>query len=182
MYRAKVVAVLAFAVALALPPASHAANPQFCEGSVTAIKADTERDTGANYQFTCRAPITGFAFVDTAEISGFDVSADVFDSPGQGGNLRGDDRFGECEGDIPSFGFICNGTYGALGRIVKGSFDGSASPCVRDASRHLSARYSIVVVNTGGKVAGPYELGRTKGCPKPAKKAKKHTKHKKPKS
>ena len=67
----------------------------------------------------------------------------------------------------------------ALGRVVKGSFDGSASPCVRDASRHLSARYSIVVVNSGGKVAGPYELGRTKGCPKPAKKAKKHKRHKK---
>ncbi len=184
MYRAKVVALaLALvAIALALPSASNAADPQFCEGNVTAIKADAERDTGANYQFSCRAPITGFAFIDTAEISSFDVSADVFDSPAQGGAIRGDDRFGECEGDIPSFGFRCNGTYGALGRVVKGSFDGSASPCARDASRHLSARYSIVVVNTGGKVAGPYELGRTKGCPKPAKKVKKHKKHKKAKA
>src|SRR5262245_55433632 len=115
MYRAKVVAfaLALVAFALALPAASRAADPQFCEGSVTAIKADAERDTGANYQFSCRAPITGFAFLSTSEISSFDVSADVFDAPDQGGAIRGDDRFGECEGEIPSFGFICNGTYGA---------------------------------------------------------------------
>ena len=169
-------AFLALTFALALPSAARAADPQFCEGNVKPIKPTAERDTGAAYQFSCRAPITGFALLSTAQMASFDVTADVFDSPDQGGGLRGDDRFGECEGDLPSYGFRCNGTYGALGRVVKATFDGVQSPCVRDASRHVRARYSLVVENSTGKIAGPYELGRTKGCPKPKKHKKHHAK------
>jgi hypothetical protein len=176
MYRVVGFVAFALAVALALPAASHAADPQFCEGSVTAIKADAERDTGANYQFSCRAPITGFAFLSTSEISSFDVSADVFDAPDQGGAIRGDDRFGECEGDLPGFGFHCTGTYTGIGRFVRATFDGTESPCARDAKRHVIARYWLIVANGAGRVSGPYDLGRTQGCPKPKKKHKKHAK------
>jgi hypothetical protein len=168
---------VAFALvfALALPAAARAADPQSCRGKVKQIKPTADRDTGAGYEFSCRAPISGFSLVSTSPIEAFDVSADVFDAPAQGSALRGDDRFGECEGDIPSYGFRCNGTYGAAGRVVRASFDGVASPCARNASRHVIAHYSLIVVNTNGKIAGPYDLGRTKSCPKP-KKAKRHKK------
>lgn len=166
-------AIVALVFALALPAPASAADPQFCEGKVKQIKPTADRDTGAGYEFSCRAPISGFSLVSASQIASFDVSADVFDPPAQGGGLRGDDRFGECEGDLPSYGFRCNGTYGALGRVVRASFDGVASPCARDASRHVIGHYSLVVVNTTGKIAGPYDLGRTKSCPKP-KKAKQH--------
>jgi hypothetical protein len=161
----------AFALALALPSASRAADDQFCYGNVKQIKPDAERGTGAAYEFSCRAAITGFALVSTTEIASFDVAADVFASPGEGGAIRGDDRFGECEGDLPGFGFRCSGAYTGIGRFVRASFDGVDSPCARDAAGHVTARYSLVVANKTGKLAGPYELGRPKGCPK-AKKAK----------
>ena len=169
-------ALVALAVALALPSAARAADDQFCYGGVERIAPDKERDTGASYEFSCRAAITGFALMSTSRLASFDVTADVFNSPGEGGALRGDDRFGECEGELPSYGFRCTGTYTGLGRFVRASFDGVESPCARDSSRHVRARYSLVVVNQTGKVAGPYELGKTKGCPK-AKKAG-HRKHK----
>jgi hypothetical protein len=69
-----------------------------------------------------------------------------------------------------------------IGRFVRGTFDGVDSPCARDATGHVAARDSLIVVNKTGKVAGPYELGKAKHCPK-AKKAKKtKAKHKKPAS
>jgi hypothetical protein len=168
----------ATALALALPAASRAAESQSCYGSVKQIKPTADRDTGAAYEFSCKSSVTGFALVSTSEIASFDVSADVFTSPAEGSTLRGDDRFGECEGDLPGFGFHCAGTYTGIGRFVRATFDGVESPCARDKSRHVIARYSLIVANGAGRVSGPYDLGRTQGCPKP-KKAKKHKKHKK---
>ena len=166
----------ATALALAVPTASRAADAQVCFGDVKPIKPTTERDTGGTYEFSCHSPITGFALVSTSEIASFDVAADVFEAPDAGGAIRGDDRFGECEGDLPSFGFHCNGTYSGNGRWVRATFDGTDSPCARDTAGHVIARYSVVVTSAAGRVSGPYDLGRTHHCPK-AKKAKK--KHKK---
>jgi hypothetical protein len=171
-------ALVALALALALPSAARAADDQFCYGGVKPIKPDTERDTGASYEFSCRAAITGFVLMSTSQLASFDVTADVFNSPGEGGALRGDDRFGECEGELPSYGFRCTGTYTGLGRFVRASFDGVESPCARDSAGHVQARYSLVVVNQTGKVAGPYELGKPKGCPKARKAKAGHRKHK----
>lgn len=103
-------------------------------------------------------------------------SADVFASPADGGAIRSDDRFGECEGDLPGFGFHCTGTYSGLGRFVRATFDGVKSPCPRDAKGHVTARYSLIVASGASRVSGPYDLGTPKKCPK-AKKAKKHKKH-----
>lgn len=165
------------AVALAAPSAAQADN-QFCYGKVTPIEVTAERDTGATYEFACRESIKGFAISTTQPLAGFDVSADVFDAAAAGGALRGDDRFGECEGDLPGVGFTCAGTYAAQGHIVRAGFDGMDSPCARDASRHVAMRTSIIVVSAAGKLSGPFDLGRTSGCPKPAKKARKITRRK----
>ena len=167
----------ATALALALPSASRAAEAQSCYGSVKQIKPTADRDTGAAYEFSCSSAVTGFALVSTSEIASFDVAADVFDSAATGGAIRGDDRFGECEGELPGFGFHCTGTYTGIGRFVRATFDGSESPCARDAKRHVIARYSLIVANGAGRVSGPYDLGRTQGCPKAKKAKKKHKKH-----
>lgn len=156
------------AAALALPSAAQADN-QFCYGKVTPIEVSEERDTGAAYEFSCREAIKGFAISTTVPLSAFDVSADVFDAAAAGGALRNDDRFGECEGDLPGIGFTCAGSYSGLGHFVRATFDGMESPCARDASRHVALRTSVIVASTAGKLSGPYDLGRTTGCPKPAK-------------
>ena len=163
----------ALAAAFALPSGARAAEDQSCFGDVKQIKPTADRDTGAQYEFSCRNPITSFAIVSTSQIAGFDVTADVFDSEGQGGELQGTDRFGECEGDLPGYGFRCTGTYSGQGRFVRASFDGVRAPCARDASGHVAMRVSVLVASSAGKIAGPYELGKPKGCPKAKHKKKK---------
>jgi hypothetical protein len=173
--------VLAIALlALVLPGTAGAKSTQFCLGTIKPIKATSERDTGVDYEFSCHDAITSFALITSREIMSFDVSADVFDPASAGGEIRGDDRLGECEGEAPSRGFLCNGTYSGQGRVVRSSFDTTENPCARrkDKSRLLNA--SIVVMSADGELNGPYRLGKAiKGCPKPAKKkrAKKSSRH-----
>ncbi len=166
----RVIALVLAALALTLALASAArADDQFCYGKITAVPPDAERDTGAAYEFSCRNAITGFALTTSQPTAGFDVSADVFDSPGEGGALRGDDRFGECEGDLPGQGFHCSGTYTGIGRFVRGAFDGVDSPCTRDKTGHIMMRVSLVVAGKNDKVGGPIDLGKPHGCPKAAR-------------
>jgi hypothetical protein len=162
-------------LALALPGTAGAKSTQFCLGTIKPIKATSERDTGVDYQFSCHDAITSFALVASTELTSFDVSADVFDPASAGGAIRGDDRLGECEGELPSRGFLCTGTYSGQGRVVKASFDTTDNPCARGAHKNLLLNASIVVMSADGELNGPYRLGKAiKGCPKPAKK-----KHKK---
>jgi hypothetical protein len=168
---AMLVAALALGV-LALPSAARA--EQFCYGDVKPIEATPERDTGVGYQFTCREPVKAFSLTTSVRLSAFDVAADVFDPDAIGGAIRGDDRFSECEGSIPSYGFTCGtGQNTGLGRFTRAGFDTEASPCARDRSGHVALQAWIVVQNVNnGRLSGPFDLGKPKGCA-PAKKAKK---------
>ena len=174
--------LLALAGAFAIPSAAQAADSQSCYGKVTAIEPTAERDTGVDYAFTCLEPIKSYAITSTADVVSFDVSADVFESPANGGTLRGDDRFNECEGDIPGLGFTCAGAYWGFGRVVKAGFDTMDSPCARDARRHVAMRTSLIVESMSGKLSGPFDLGKTSGCPKPAKAVKNKKRSKKAKA
>lgn len=176
---ASLLAALAFALLTLALPAAARADAQSCAGKLNPIAKTADRDTGVAYQFRCYLPITGFGLVTTSELTGFDVTADVFDPATLGGGIRGDDRFGECAGDIPSFGFSCVGTYSGKSRVIRAGFDATANPCARTSGGDLTLRASIVVV-TGGKVSGPYDLGQPRGCPRVHKSGKK--KAHKPKS
>jgi len=166
------VGLSALAMAVALPAAAHAADEQSCYGKLTQAKS-AERGTGVEYQWVCAAAVKSFTVVTSTQTSSFDATADVFEAKENGGNLSGTDRFGECEGEFPGWGFTCaTGGYGGFGRVTKGMFDTMAGPCKRDASRHLILRASLVVVGSTGKASGPFDLGKVTGCPKPAKKAK----------
>jgi hypothetical protein len=167
---APLVAALVLGV-LALPSAAQA--EQFCYGGIKPIKATPERDTGVAFEFTCREPVKAFNVTSTTMLSAFDVSADVFDPDSGGGAIRGDERFGECEGSIPSYGFSCaSGINSGFGRFTRATFDTETDPCGKDATNHIALRASVVVANANGKLSGPYILGKPKGCPKPTKKAK----------
>jgi hypothetical protein len=172
------VGLSALAVAVALPSAAQAADTQSCYGKLTQAKS-AERDTGVAYQWVCAEAVKSFALVTNAQTASFDATADVFEAKENGGELSGTDRFGECEGDLPGFGFTCGtGAYGGFGRVTKGTFDSMDGPCKRDAARHLILRGSLIVQSAGGKLSGPFDLGKVGGCPKPAKKAKAKRTHK----
>jgi hypothetical protein len=167
---APLVAALALGV-LALPSAASA--EQFCYGNIKPIEATAERDTGVTYEFSCREPVKAFSLTSTVKLTAFDVAADVFDPAAIGGAIRGDDRFSECEGGVPSYGFTC-GTGGnlGLGRFTRAAFDTETDPCGRDKSGHIALSSSVVVENANGRLSGPFVLGKPKGCPAPVKKAK----------
>jgi hypothetical protein len=159
----------ALAVALALPAAARASDDQSCYGKLAPIAKSAERDTGVTYTFVCGQPVKAFGITTNVQTSSFDVAADVFDPKDQGGAIRGDDRFGECIGGLPGYGFTCAGAYSALGRVVTATFDTMDDPCARDASRHVILRGGLIVENANGTLGGPYDLGKITGCPKPAK-------------
>lgn len=162
----------ALAVAVALPAVAQASDDQSCYGKLTPAMT-AERDTGVAYEWVCTQPVKSFALVTNVQTASFDVTADVFDPKELGGGLRGDDRFGECEGDLPGFGFTCGtGGYGGFGRVTKAQFDAMDNPCARDARRHVILAGSLIVASPTGKLSGPFALGKITGCPKPAKPAK----------
>ena len=175
------VGLSAVALAVALPSAAQAADGQSCYGKLTQAKS-AERDTGVAYQWVCAEAVKSFAVVTNVQTASFDATADVFEAKENGGELSAQDRFGECEGDLPGFGFTCaTGSYSGFGRVTKGVFDAMDDPCARDASRHLILRASLIVQGANGKLSGPFDLGKVSGCPKPAKKAKAKRKHKRAK-
>jgi hypothetical protein len=151
-------------LALALPAAARA--DQSCGGKLKRLAKTEDRDTGVMYQLRCAQPITAFALISTSELTGFDVSADVFDSAAAGGGIRGDDRLGNCSGALPSFGFTCAGTYSAQNRIIRSNFDTTRNPCARDADRELKLRASVVVAGEDGTLSGPFLLSKIRGCPR----------------
>lgn len=172
------VGLSALAMAVALPSVAHASDDQSCYGKLTQAKS-AERDTGVGYQWVCAQAVKSFALVTNAQTASFDATADVFEAKENGGQLSSQDRFGECEGDLPGFGFRCaTGGYSGFGRVTKGTFDSMDDPCARDASRHLILRASLIVQGANGKLGGPFDLGKAGGCPKPAKKSKAKHKHK----
>jgi len=174
---AMLVAALTLGV-LALPSAAKA--EQFCYGDIAAIEATPERDTGVTYEFVCREPVKAFAVTTSVKLSAFDVAADVFDPESAGGAIRGDDRFSECEGAIPSYGFTCGtGGNSGFGRPTRATFDTELSPCARDKSNRIALAAWVTVQNvSNGRLSGPFPLGKPKGCAAPAKKAKKKAKKK----
>lgn len=173
----RLVSLLGAALALALLalPAAARADDQSCGGTLKPIAKTADRDTGVAYQFRCALPISAFALVTTTELTGFDVSADVFDPASAGGGIRGDDRLGECVGDIPSYGFFCTGKYSGQGRIIRSAFDATDNPCARTADGDLKLRASVVVLNTSGKLSGPFQLSKPRGCPRAHKSGKRKT-------
>jgi hypothetical protein len=163
-------AALLVALAMALPAGASA--DQNCIGSVTKAAATGDDAFPMDYKVLCYEPIKGFLLGSTAEVEGFNVSADVFDPTGA--NLDPTDRFGECEGELPGNGFGCAGTYAATNKLIKGQFTLSADPCA--ASPRPSFYFVAEANTTAGKLSGPFDLGRPRGCPKASKNTKKATK------
>ncbi|MBA2516860.1 MAG: hypothetical protein H0V22_06025 [Solirubrobacterales bacterium] len=160
------VALIALTAGLTVPSSAAAAD-QFCYGSIKPIEVTEERESGVSYQFACREAVRSFLVVSSQELSAFGVDAEVYDPDSGGGAIRPDDRFGECEGETPGYGFGCSGTYSAFGRVIRGSFDTTDPACSRDPRTNKLTLSSMVIVGDAkGKLSGPYKLARPKDCNK----------------
>jgi hypothetical protein len=75
-----------------------------------------------------------------------------------------------CQGDIPSYGINCVGTYGGNYEVVTAQFSIDPKLC---AEPRVDPLLTVVYASRSGNtvtqaIAGPFDLGRPRGCPKSA--------------
>jgi hypothetical protein len=160
---------LLMAVVLLIPGAASAATFG-CSGHTNPGTPSDDFENPIDYKFACAGRIVGYMIVTDREIDSFDTEIEVHDAAGA---IIPSDSFA-CEGDFPGFGVGCLGTYGA-NCVVTGTVSLSErKPC--DEPRvdpKLVVVAEAIDVNTGaplknstGSMAGPFDLGRPRGCPK----------------
>ena len=150
--------------------ADQNANNTDCQGHVE--KGDASPDdptaTQVKYVFACSGPITGYQIQPQIPAQSLDTEVFAIDRTTKA--VVPTDSF-SCQGTIPSYGINCVGVYGGDYRIVSGQF--SIDPKLCDEPR-VDPLLTVVYAtkNAAGAVvqaiAGPFDLGRPRGCPKSA--------------
>jgi len=154
--------------------ADQNANNTDCRGHVEKGEAspDDPQATQVKYVFACSGPITGYQI--QPQIPAQSMDTEIFASDRTTGQVVGSDSF-SCQGIIPSYGINCVGTYGGNYEIVTGQF--SIDPKLCDEPR-VDPLLTVVYASkssTGAvtqAMAGPFDLGRPRGCPKSAQNGK----------
>jgi hypothetical protein len=148
--------------------ADQNANNTDCRGHVEkgAPSPDDPTATQVKYVFACSGPITGYQIQPQVPAQSLDTEVFALDRTTKA--VVPTDSF-SCQGIIPSYGINCVGTYGGDYRIVSGQF--SIDPKLCDEPR-VDPLLTVVYAtkNAAGAVvqaiAGPFDLGRPRGCPK----------------
>ena len=160
---------LLMAIALTLPGAASAATFP-CSGHVSAGTPSEDFENPIDYTFACQARIVGFMIVTDREIDGFDTELEVHDAAGA---IVPADAFA-CEGDFPGFGFGCLGSY-STNNVVSGTFTLSSQKACAEprvdpklvvVAESLDPATGAALKHSNGSMAGPFDLGRPRGCPK----------------
>jgi hypothetical protein len=156
----------------ATKPASADQNPNNadCRGHVEkgAPSPDDPTATQVKYVFACNGPITGYQI--QPQIPAQSMDTEVFALDRTTNQVVATDSF-SCQGEIPSFGINCVGTYGGNYETVSGQFSIDPKLC---AEPRVDPLLTVVYAtkNAAGSVvqamAGPFDLGRPRGCPKSA--------------
>ena len=160
---------LLMAIALIIPGAASAATFT-CGGHIKPGTVTDDFENPIDYTFACTGRIVGFMVVTDREIDGFDTELEVHDPAGA---IVASDGFA-CEGDFPGFGVGCLGTY-ATNNLVTGTVTLSGQkPCAEPrvdpklvvVAESLDPNTGAALKNSNGSMAGPFDLGRPRGCPK----------------
>jgi len=150
------------AMYLALPGQALAVNgatgATTCIGHDFRVHSDDPEEHPVEYVFACPDKITGYSLIANQDMQSFDTDTLVYNDTG----LIPDEKFA-CEGPIPGNVFSCNGIYGGLYHVVKGTF-GVAEPACHEPRVDLQLLV-YYAKNTSGAdgaqaIAGPFELGR----------------------
>jgi hypothetical protein len=171
-------AVLAAAIAAAAllnhsaPPSVADQNPNntLCKGHIDKGEADADDpDSGVvAYTFACSQAISGYSIMPDKAATGFET--EVFGSDPKTGDVLATDAF-SCNGEQPGFGVNCTGANVGNWHNVKSTFTIDGDVCAEPrVDAVLLVTYASV---SSGKatqyIAGPFELGRPRGCPKSAR-------------
>jgi hypothetical protein len=150
-------------------PASADQNPNNtdCRGHIE--KGDPSPDdptaTQVKYVFACSGPITGYQIQPQVPATSIDTEVFALDRTTK--QVVPTDSF-SCQGDIPSYGINCVGVYGGNYEVVSANF--SIDPKLCDEPRVdplLTVVYATrTATGVTQAIAGPFDLGRPRGCPK----------------
>lgn len=163
---ATIVGVLA--LLLAAPAISHAEetnpNNDNCIGSIAAGTAEPgNEETPVKYEFYCNGPITGYQLQAQIPITSNEGQPSVT-SNATGKPLT--DTF-SCSGEFPGYAFNCVGLAKQGYETVTGQFTIGTKLCKEPrVDPLLTVTYAYLekgVVTQA--IAGPFDLGRPKGCP-----------------
>jgi hypothetical protein len=166
------VALGALAVLLAggTTPATADNNPNnmLCKGHIGKGEPspDDPSATVVKYVFACSQAITGYQVQPDHAVTS--VETEVFATDHTTKAVVPTDSF-SCFGDLPGYGVNCTGTYGGNWEVVAGSFSIDAKLCDEPRVDPLLT-VTFGTANAQRQVtqflAGPFDLGRPRGCPK----------------
>lgn len=148
-------------------------NNTLCKGHVDKGKADPDDpDSGVvSYTFACSQPITGYSVLPDKPATGFET--EVFGTDPATKEVLATDAF-SCAGEQPGYGVNCTSTTSSNG----GNWHPITSTFTVDGDVCAEPRVDPLLVVTfatiaSGKpqqyIAGPFDLGRPRGCPKSAR-------------
>jgi hypothetical protein len=154
-------------------PAAADGNPSnmLCKGHVSrgAPSPDDPTATQVRYVFACSQAITGYQIQPDHTVQSMET--EVFATDRITKQVVPTDSF-SCNGDLPGLGVNCNGVYGGDWRVVKGQFAIDEKLCTEPRVDPLLT-VTFATANAQQKVtqyiAGPFDLGRPRGCAKSAR-------------
>ena len=124
--------------------------------------------TQVKYVFACSGPITGYQI--QPQVPAQSIETEVFALDAATKQVVPTDSF-SCQGVIPSYGINCTGVYAGKYEIVSGQFSIDPKLCAEPRVDPLLTVMYASKSATGAvtqAMAGPFDLGRPRGCPKSA--------------
>jgi hypothetical protein len=156
------------ALLLATPAISHAEdnpNNYSCLGSIAAGEAEEgSEEQQVKYEFYCDGPITGYQLQAQIPLTGIAGQPPVVSSNATSKPLA--ETF-SCSGEVPGIALNCVGGAKAGWETITGQFAIGTKLCKEPrVDPLLTVTYAYLekgVVTQA--IAGPFDLGRPKGCP-----------------
>jgi hypothetical protein len=154
--------------------ADQNANNTDCRGHVEKGEPspDDPSATQVKYVFACSGPITGYQIQPQVPAQSIDTEVFALDRTTK--QVVPTDSF-SCQGEIPSYGINCVGVYGGNYELVSGQFSIDPKLCDEPRVDPLLTVMYATKSSTGAvtqAIAGPFDLGRPRGCPKSAQNGK----------
>jgi hypothetical protein len=155
----------------AAPPAASNPNDYECAGGISAGKAETGGEGApVQYEFKCNGQLTGYQLQTQLPVTGIEGSPLVTNFAGQ--PLK--ESF-SCGGAFPGYAVNCVGaTTAEANERITGQFTIGWKLCTEPrVDPLLTVTYAYLEKNVITQaIAGPFDLGRPKGCPATARSGK----------
>jgi len=148
-------------------------NNTLCKGHVDKGKPDPDDpDSGVvSYTFACSQPITGYSVMPDKPATAFET--EVFGTDPATKEVLATDAF-SCAGEQPGWGVNCTGANVGNWHPITSTFTIDGDVCAEPrVDPLLIVTFATVASGKAAQyIAGPFDLGRPRGCPTSARNGK----------